>query len=155
MSNVPDDLKYTRKHEWARITGNTVTIGISDHAQGELTDIVYVELPEVGAELQAGDEMAVVESVKSTSDIFTPVTGRVIEVNSALEDEPEIINSDPYGQGWLVKLECADTDSEFLISADDYRKFIGWTQHFARRDSNNTLFLILKRPDTRTRRRPG
>lgn len=124
MSNVPDDLKYTKKHEWARIAGNLVTVGISDHAQGELTDIVYVELPEVGAEFQAGDEIAVVESVKSTSDVYTPVSGKVVEVNSALEDGPEVINSDPYGEGWLVKLECADTGSEALISAADYKAYI-------------------------------
>lgn len=125
MSNVPDDLRYTRKHEWARIAGNTVTVGITDHAQNELTDIVYVELPEVGAEFQAGDELAVVESVKSTSDIFAPVSGKVVEVNSALEDAPEVINSDPYGEGWLVKMECADTGSEHLISAEEYRAFLG------------------------------
>jgi len=124
MSNVPDDLKYTKKHEWARIDGNQVTIGISDHAQNELTDIVYVELPEAGDEFQAGDEIAVVESVKSTSDIYTPVSGKVIEVNSALEDGGEVINSDPYGEGWLVKLECVDTNSEHLISAADYKAFL-------------------------------
>ena len=124
MSNIPEDLKYTKKHEWAKIEGNIVTIGISDHAQGELTDIVYVELPEAGAEFQAGDEIAVVESVKSTSDIFTPLSGKVIEVNSALEDGPEVINTDPYEAGWLVKLECADTDSETLISAADYKAFL-------------------------------
>ena len=125
MSNVPDDLKYTKKHEWARIEGNRVTLGISDHAQGELTDIVYVEIPEVGAEFQAGDEIAVVESVKSTSDIFSPLTGKVIEVNSALEDAPEVINSDPYGKGWLIVLECSDVNSDMLMSAADYKAFLG------------------------------
>lgn len=125
MSNVPDNLKYTKKHEWAKIEGNIVTIGISDHAQGELTDIVYVELPEVGDEFQAGDEIAVVESVKSTSDIFTPVSGKVIEVNSGLEDEPEVINSDPYEAGWLVKIECSDVNSDMLMSAADYKAFLG------------------------------
>ena len=125
MSNVPDDLKYTKKHEWARIEGNRVTLGISDHAQGELTDIVYVEIPEVGAEFQAGDEIAVVESVKSTSDIFTPLAGKVIEVNSALEDGPEVINSDPYGKGWLIVLECSDVNSDMLMSAADYKALLG------------------------------
>ena len=124
MANVPDDLKYTKKHEWARIEGNRVTLGISDHAQGELTDIVYVEIPEIGSEFQAGDEIAVVESVKSTSDIFSPVTGKVVEVNSALEDGPEVINSDPYGKGWLVVLECSDVSSDMLISAADYKAFL-------------------------------
>ena len=125
MSNVPDDLKYTKKHEWARIEGNQVTLGISDHAQGELTDIVYVEIPELGSEFQAGDEIAVVESVKSTSDIFTPLSGKVVEVNSALEDGPEIINSDPYGKGWLIVLECSDVNSDILLSAADYKAFLG------------------------------
>ena len=125
MSNIPEDLKYTKKHEWTKVEGNIVTVGISDHAQGELTDIVYVELPEVGTEFQKGDEMAVIESVKSTSDIFAPVSGKIIEVNSALEEGPEIINADPYGEGWLVKFECADTSSESLISAADYKAFIG------------------------------
>ena len=125
MSNVPDDIKYTKKHEWARIEGNIVTIGITDHAQGELTDIVYVELAEVGDECQAGDEIAVVESVKSTSDTYTPVGGKVIEVNSALEDGPEVINSDPYGKGWLVKLECSDVNSDMLMSAADYKALLG------------------------------
>ncbi len=125
MSNIPDDLRYTKKHEWARTEGNIVTIGISDHAQDELTDIVYVELPGVGDEFQAGDEIAVVESVKSTSDVFAPVSGKVVEVNSALEDGPEAINADPYGEGWLVKLECSDTSSELLISAADYKAYLG------------------------------
>ena len=125
MSNVPDDLKYTKKHEWVRIEGNRVTLGITDHAQGELTDIVYVELPEVGDEFQAGDEAAVVESVKSTSDTYTPVGGKVIEINSALEDGPEVINSDPYGKGWLVKLECSDVNSDMLMSAADYKALLG------------------------------
>ena len=125
MSNIPEELKYTKKHEWVKIDGNIITIGISDHAQGELTDIVYVELPEVGAEFQAGDEIAVVESVKSTSDIFTPLGGKVIEVNSALEDGPEIINSDPYEAGWLAKLECSDVNSDALMSAADYKAFLG------------------------------
>lgn len=99
-------------------------MGITDHAQNELTDVVYVELPEIGAEFQAGDEIAVVESVKSTSDIFTPVSGKVVEVNSTLEDAPELINSDPYGEGWLVKLKCSDVNSDILISAADYKAFL-------------------------------
>ena len=125
MSNVPDDLKYTKKHEWVRIEGNRVTLGITDHAQGELTDIVYVELPEIGDEFQAGDEVAVVESVKSTSDTYTPVGGKIIEINSALEDGPEVINSDPYGKGWLIVLECSDVNSDLLVSAADYKALLG------------------------------
>ena len=124
MSDVPDDLMYTKKHEWARIQGSRVTVGLTDHAQEELTDVVYVELPEVGDEFEVGDEIAVVESVKSTSDIFTPVAGKVIEVNSSLEDAPETINSEPYSNGWLVKLECADTSSELLVSPGDYKAYL-------------------------------
>ncbi|MFO7619131.1 MAG: glycine cleavage system protein GcvH [Thermoplasmata archaeon] len=125
MSNVPDDLKYTKKHEWARIQGNRVTVGITDHAQEELTDIVYIELPEVGKEVQAGDELATVESVKSTSDVYSPVSGKVVEVNSALVDSSGDINADPYGKGWLAIIECLDTNSPALISAAEYKALLG------------------------------
>jgi glycine cleavage system H protein len=125
MSNVPENLKYTKKHEWARIEGNRVTIGITDHAQEELTDIVYVELPKLGQEVQAGQEIAVVESVKSTSDVFSPVSGKVVKVNSELEGSPEAINKDPYGNGWLAVLECADTKSQQLISPAEYKALLG------------------------------
>ncbi|MDO9537999.1 MAG: glycine cleavage system protein GcvH [Thermoplasmata archaeon] len=125
MSNIPEELKYTKKHEWARIEGNRVTVGLSDHAQEELTDIVYVELPKVGQGIQAGSELATVESVKSTSDVYSPVTGKVVEVNSDLENSPDIINSDPYGKGWLAVIECADMKSAELITADEYRALLG------------------------------
>ena len=124
MSNVPEDLKYTKNHEWARIEGNRVTVGITDHAQGELTDIVYIELPEVGKEVQAGDELATVESVKSTSDIYSPVSGKVVEVNSDLENSTGDINADAYGKGWLVKIETGG-DAPGLLSPEEYRALLG------------------------------
>lgn len=125
MSNVPDNLKYTKKHEWARIEGNHVTVGLTDHAQEELTDIVFVELPKLGQEVQAGDAVATVESVKSTSDVYSPVSGKVIKVNSDLENSPGDINADAYGKGWVAVLECKDTKSALLISAADYKALLG------------------------------
>lgn len=122
MSNIPSELKYTKSHEWVSDNQNgTITVGITDHAQELLGDLVFVELPEVGKVLEAEEACAVIESVKAASDIYAPVAGEVIEVNEALEDEPERINSDPYGEGWLFKMKVADTDSlEGLLSADDY-----------------------------------
>ncbi len=102
--NVPEDLKYRTSHEYIRIEGDTGTVGITDHAQAELTDIVYVELPKVGAETQAGGTIAVVESVKAASDIYSPVSGVVVEVNTDLESDPALVNTDPYGRGWLYKI---------------------------------------------------
>lgn len=126
MPEVRDDLRYTQKHEWLKVEGNRATIGISDFAQGELTDIVYVELPQVGQELAVGDEMAIIESVKSTSDVISQLSGKVVEVNSDLEEGPEVINGDPYGKGWLAVIEMADpSELEKLMSPDEYRKFMG------------------------------
>ncbi len=125
MSNVPDNLKYTKKHEWARIEGNRVTVGITDHAQEELTDIVYIELPKVGQEVQAGGEIATVESVKSTSDVYSPVSGKVVEVNSGLENSPGDINADPYGKGWLAVIEVKSADSPDLVSPAEYKALLG------------------------------
>jgi len=125
MSNVPENLKYTKKHEWARIEGSNVTVGITDHAQGELTDIVYIELPKVGQELQAGQELATVESVKSTSDVYSPVSGKVVKVNSDLENSPGDINADPYGKGWLAVIEVKSADSPDLISPTEYKALLG------------------------------
>lgn len=122
MTEVPDNLFYTKKHEWARIEGNRVTVGITDHAQGELTDIVYVELPDIGQEISAGDELAVVESVKSTSDVFSPISGKVVESHTDLENNPEWINQDPYGKGWLAIIECENPDTSALLSAAEYKK---------------------------------
>ena len=122
MSEIPADLLYRESHEWVREEGDeTVVVGISDHAQAELGDMVFVELPELGANYSQGDACAVVESVKAASDIYAPVSGEVIEVNSALEDEPELVNSDPYGDGWLFRVQLDDT-SELgdLLDADGY-----------------------------------
>ncbi len=122
MSNIPSELKYTKSHEWVSDNENgTITVGITDHAQELLGDLVFVELPEAGKALDAEEACAVVESVKAASDIYAPVAGEVTEVNEALEDQPELINSDPYGEGWLFKMKAADPDSlESLLSADDY-----------------------------------
>jgi glycine cleavage system H protein len=122
MSNVPNDLMYTKKHEWARINGNKVTVGLTDHAQEELTDIVYVELPKVGKDVKAGEELAVVESVKSTSDVYSPVSGKVIEINKNLESSPETINKDPYGNGWVAILETKNPNEPSLLTPEQYKK---------------------------------
>jgi glycine cleavage system H protein len=120
--NIPEDLQYTKSHEWVRIEGDTATIGITDHAQEELGDVVFVELPEEGAGFDAGESFGTVESVKAVSDLYTPVGGEVVEVNSALEDAPENINEDPYGEGWIVKLRT--TDEAELLSPEEYEKVV-------------------------------
>ena len=126
MSNIPVTLKYSKSHEWARIEGDTVTVGITDHAQYELTDIVFVELPETGRELAAGDACAVVESVKSASDIITPLAGEVTEVNTALADTPEQVNDSPYEDGWFFKLKLAgEPDTSAMLDAAQYAAEIG------------------------------
>lgn len=126
MSNIPETLKYSKSHEWARIEGDTVTVGITDHAQHELTDIVFVELPETGRELAAGDSCAVVESVKSASDIITPLAGEVTEVNTALADAPEQVNDSPYEDGWFFKLKIAgEPDTRAMLDAAQYAAEIG------------------------------
>jgi len=121
--SVPQELQYTRSHEWIRTEGDTVTIGITDHAQDELGDIVFIELPEQGATLEAGDSFGTVESVKAVSDLYTPVGGEVVEVNEALDSSPEKINEDPYGEGWIVKLRVSDEGAD-LLSASDYEQFL-------------------------------
>nr|AIF06442.1 glycine cleavage system H protein (gcvH, GCSH) [uncultured marine group II/III euryarchaeote KM3_192_C12] len=126
MSEVPADLYYTADHEWLRITDGVAVIGITDHAQDALTDIVYVELPDEGASFGAGEEFASVESVKSVSGIFAPLAGEVIGVNEALDDAPELINEDPYGEGWIVKYRLASSGEEStLLSAAGYQAEIG------------------------------
>ena len=126
MSEIPGDLKFLKSHEWARVEGNgRITVGISDHAQGLLGDLVYVELPNVGDTVEAGNGVAVVESVKAASDVYSPVSGTVGEVNAALADKPETINEDAYGEGWLFVLESSDADSlAELLSPDDYAELI-------------------------------
>lgn len=125
MSEVPSELKYTRQHEWVRVDDDsTVTVGITDHAQAELGDLVFVEVPEVGARFEAGDPAAVVESVKAASDIYSPLTGEVVEANEDLGDSPELINSDPYSDGWIYRLRPDSMDAlEDLLGADDYEAF--------------------------------
>jgi glycine cleavage system H protein len=119
--SIPDELKYTRTHEWVREEGDTATIGITDHAQEELGDIVFVELPAVGDTLEAGGAVGSIESVKAVSDVHAPVGGEVVEVNEALADKPELINEDPYGEGWIVKVRVSGEGD--LLSADEYEKF--------------------------------
>jgi glycine cleavage system H protein len=126
MSEMPGDLQYTKEHEWLRREEDgSVTIGITDHAQSALGDLVYVELPEVGQELELDGEMAVVESVKAASDVYAPLAGSVLAVNEGLVDDPEKINSDPYGEGWIVRLQPAgEIDETGLVSPDDYQAFL-------------------------------
>lgn len=126
MSETPAELKYVSSHEWVRDEGDgMVTVGITDHAQDSLGDVVYVELPEVGAELSAGDEAGVVESVKAASDIYAPVSGSVAAINEELEETPELINNSPYGDGWFYKLALSDPgELENLLSADDYQRVV-------------------------------
>lgn len=121
--SVPEELQYTRSHEWVRTEGDTATIGITDYAQDELGDVVFVELPEVGATFGAGDSFGTIESVKAVSDLYTPVGGEVVEVNEALNDQPEKVNEDPYGDGWIIKLRVSDEGSG-LLSASDYEQFL-------------------------------
>lgn len=119
--NTPTDLKYAKSDEWLRLEGETATLGISDFAQDQLNDIVFVELPEVGKTVAKGETFGVVESVKAASDLYSPVSGTVIEVNTALEDQPELINSDPFGKGWIVKLSVTDASgADDLMDADAY-----------------------------------
>ena len=122
MSEVPTELKYTKSHEWLRVEEDgLITIGISDHAQELLGDLVFVELPEAGTEFVAGDECCVVESVKAASDVYMPISGEVVEVNEALADEPEIINTSPYEKGWLFKMRPSAEELDDLMDADTYQ----------------------------------
>jgi glycine cleavage system H protein len=125
VSETPADLLYSKSHEWVRVQGGEATIGITDHAQEALNDIVYVELPKVGQSFTLEQEFGVVESVKSVSDLYMPLAGEVIAVNSALEDAPETLNDDPYGDGWLIRIRLKDpAQAKQLLSADAYQKEI-------------------------------
>lgn len=126
MSNIPAELKYASSHEWVRNEGDgTVTVGITEHAQDLLGDMVFVELPEVGETADAGDDVAVAESVKAASDIYSPVTGEIVAVNEALEDSPELVNSDPYGDGWMFKVKLADAaELDDLLDAEGYQAVV-------------------------------
>ncbi|AWH38153.1 MULTISPECIES: glycine cleavage system protein GcvH [Stenotrophomonas] len=131
MSEIPGDLKFLKSHEWARVEGNgRVTVGISDHAQGLLGDLVYVELPEVGADAKAGEQIAVVESVKAASDVYSPVSGTIVEVNSALSDKPETINEDAYGEGWMYVVELTNAEElNELLDPDAYAEALENEDH--------------------------
>jgi glycine cleavage system H protein len=126
MAKVPSELKYAKSHEWVRVAGDTATVGITDHAQHELTDVVFVELPEVGRKIKAGDACAVVESVKTASDIYSPVSGEVSEVNKAVVDNPALVNTEPYDGGWFFKIKLSDTaELSGLMGAEQYTAQIG------------------------------
>ena len=125
-SKVPADLRYAKSHEWVRVAGDVATVGITDHAQHELTDIVFVELPAVGRQVKAGEACAVVESVKTASDIYSPVSGKITEVNPAVVDNPALVNTDPHAAGWFYKIKLSNAaELNALLSPDDYKKQIG------------------------------
>ena len=125
MSDLPNHLKYTKEHEWLEIDGDTATIGITDHAQAALGDLVFVELPEVGASVSAGDDFAVVESVKAASEVYTPVSGEVLEVNEDLTDQPEAINEHPYTDGWIARVKLSDkSELDETMDAEEYGKYL-------------------------------
>src|SRR6056297_848408 len=124
--NVPGNLKYTKEHEWVKIEGDIATVGITDFAQGELGDVVFVEIETQGETMDSGETLGTIEAVKTVSDIFMPVSGEITEVNEKLEEKPEIVNSDPYGEGWMVKIRMSDaSEADNLMSADDYKDLIG------------------------------
>ncbi|MFP4529239.1 MAG: glycine cleavage system protein GcvH [Candidatus Kapaibacterium sp.] len=121
----PNELKYTKDHEWVRVDGDTATIGITDHAQGELGDVVYVDIPEE-AEVSKGDTFGTIEAVKTVADMFAPISGKIIEINESINDSPEVVNNDPYGEGWLVKMEMSDkSELDELMDVEAYKKEIG------------------------------
>lgn len=123
--DFPNDLRYSTDHEWARVEGNRVRIGVTDYAQDALGDVVFVELPEIGLEVAANDKVSEVESTKSVSDVFTPISGRVVEINTELADVPERINDDPYGEGWICVIEMGDSaEVEALLDAQTYRNMV-------------------------------
>jgi glycine cleavage system H protein len=126
MSNVPSDLKYAKSHEWVRVSGDVATVGITDHAQHELTDIVFVELPEAGRTVKAGEACAVVESVKTASDIYSPVSGSIIEVNPSVVGDPSLVNTDPHADGWFYKIKLSDAgELKALLTPEQYQAQIG------------------------------
>jgi len=128
VSEVPDDRFYTREHEWARAQEGRVVIGVTDHAQDQLGDVVFVGLPELGSTVEAGQPLGEIESTKSVSDVYSPVSGEVVERNEEVEQAPELVNSDPYGKGWLVAVQAPEGALEDLMSAADYRAFLAETE---------------------------
>lgn len=126
MSNVPSDLKYAKSHEWVRVSGDTATVGITDHAQNELTDVVFVELPEAGRHVKAGENCAVVESVKTASDIYSPVSGEIVEINKTVVENPALVNTDPYNGGWFYRIKLANIgELDGLMTPEQYQAQIG------------------------------
>ncbi len=124
--NIPAELKYTKEHEWLKIEGNIGTYGVTEHAAGELGDVVYVDIPEDDAEFDKGESFGTIEAVKTVADLYAPVSGKIIEVNEALEDAPETVNSDPYGNGWIVKIEISNMDEvNEMLDADAYKALLG------------------------------
>ncbi|MGA8853983.1 MAG: glycine cleavage system protein GcvH [Christiangramia sp.] len=124
--NIPQELKYTKDHEWVKIEGDIATIGVTDFAQGELGDIVYVEVETLDETLEKEEVFGTVEAVKTVSDLYMPLSGEIIEFNDSLEDEPEKVNEDPYGEGWMIKIKLSDTSElDALLSADDYKEVVG------------------------------
>ncbi len=125
MANTPEDNRYAKSHEYVHVEGDTGVIGITDYAQKELGDVVFVELPQVGSQLEMGEELGSIESVKAVSELFSPVSGEVIEINEALADKPELVNTDPYGDGWMVKVKLSDaTEADELMGAEEYEEFV-------------------------------
>ena len=123
---IPEELRYTEEHEWVKLDGNVATVGITDFAQSELGDIVYLEIDTLDSEIDSNDVFGTVEAVKTVSDLFMPVNGKVIEVNSSLEDNPEVVNNDPYGDGWIIKIEVSNpSDIDALMNSEEYKNLIG------------------------------
>ncbi len=123
--NIPADLKYSKEHEWTRIEGGIAVIGITDYAQGELGDIVFIELPEKGAKVDQNESFGTIEAVKAVSDLYAPLTGEVVEINTNLEDSPEVVNSDPYGEGWMIKIKISDQQElDNLLDHNQYKELM-------------------------------
>lgn len=124
--NIPSELKYTKEHEWIKIEGNMATIGITDYAQGELGDIVFVELPEIDSEIIKQNSFGTIEAVKAVSDMFAPLSGKVVEINADLDDDPTAVNNDPYGKGWFIKIEISNnSELDDLLDSEQYKELIG------------------------------
>lgn len=124
--NIPENLKYTKDHEWIRVEGSAAYVGVSDYAQGELGDIIYVDVTTIGENLNQGDTFGTIEAVKTVSDCFAPVSGKILEFNSAINDNPAIVNQDPYGAGWIIKMELTNpAELNDLVSAGEYKKLVG------------------------------
>ena len=124
--NIPEGLKYTKEHEWVKVDGNTGTVGVTDYAQGELGDIIYIDVTTVGSDVSMGDTFGTIEAVKTVSDMYAPVSGKITEFNTAINDNPAIVNQEPYGAGWLVKIDISNMgDLDSLLSPEEYKNLIG------------------------------